>query len=94
MSKIGNAYWLKVDCLGNKAGSIGYVYEEYQDFDDPFCTGVSIIFENGEHDGFSKQEQDDLLNFYKNFPKYSDYKFQSVLKVWSNYLEGYWKWFE
>ena len=92
MSKIGDAYWLKEDCLGNKAGSIGYVYEEYQDFDDPYSTAVSIIFKNGKYDGFSKQEQDDLLDFYKKFPEYSDYKFQNVLKVWNDYNDGYWKW--
>ena len=54
---IGAKVKLKVQCLGNEIGTVGYVYEQYQDFDYPQIFGVSVIFENGNYDGFSAKEQ-------------------------------------
>ena len=44
--KVGTICKLKVDCLGNKAGTLGVVFYNYGD-------GVQVIFENGRYDGFS-----------------------------------------
>jgi len=44
--KVGTICKLKVDCLGNKAGTLGVVFYDYGD-------GFQAIFENGNLDGFS-----------------------------------------
>ena len=44
--KVGTICKLKVDCLGNKAGTLGVVFLDYG-------TGFQVIFENGNYDGFS-----------------------------------------
>ena len=49
---------LKKDCLGNKVGTIGICYEEYNI---GFGPGESYIFENGSYDGFSIEEKADIL---------------------------------
>jgi hypothetical protein len=43
---VGKIVKLKVDCLGNKAGTLGVVFHDYGD-------GYQAIFENGNYDGFS-----------------------------------------
>jgi len=45
--KVGTICKLKVDCLGNKAGTLGVVFYDYGD-------GFQAIFENGNYDGFSR----------------------------------------
>lgn len=44
--KVGTICKLKVDCLGNKAGTLGVVFYGYDH-------GFQVIFENGKYDGFS-----------------------------------------
>lgn len=47
--KTGTVVKLKVNCLGNKPGTIGVCYQEY-DLGEP--GGSQVIFENGEYCGF------------------------------------------
>ena len=47
--KVGTICKLKVDCLGNKAGTLGVVF-----FDND---GIMVIFANGHYDGFSTRIQ-------------------------------------
>ncbi|KKN55609.1 hypothetical protein LCGC14_0580810 [marine sediment metagenome] len=44
--KVGTICKLKVNCLNNKAGTLGVVFNDYGD-------GFQAIFENGSYDGFS-----------------------------------------
>lgn len=89
---IGSVWALKVPILGNPIGSIGYAFNEYTDFDDPFALGVQIIWPNGEYDGFSKKEQEEFLEFINFNTNYADYKFTNVVAVSRDYDRGYWKW--
>ena len=63
---IGDQIQLTRAMLGNEIDAIGYCYEEYPDFDDPTKNGVSVIFENGNFDGFSAWEQMTYLNFVRH----------------------------
>lgn len=88
---IGDKYKLLVDCLGNSAGTCGYVFNEYQDFDLSGERGVQIIFPNGKYDGFSFFEQKEFLEFVSSMPEYQDYEFNSVLSVSYDFKQGRWK---
>jgi hypothetical protein len=91
-SMVGSVWVLKVDCLGNKAGTIGYCFNDYMDFDIPGKSGVQIIFRNGEYDGFSVKEQNDFLEFVCFDLNYTNYKFTNVITVSRDFDGGYWKW--
>lgn len=56
--RVGSIVELKVSCLNNPKGSRGICYELYT-LETPVA---SIIFENGECCGFSKEEQAIFLN--------------------------------
>lgn len=89
---IGDVYKLKQYMMGNDEGSIGYVYDEYPDFNDPREKGVCVIFENGEYCGFSKDETDAFLELVGHEPLYEGYQFKSVIFLSMDYEEEYWKW--
>jgi len=72
----------------------GFVFAEYKDFDDKSQTGVQIIFSNGALDGFSFDEQKRYLQCLDIDERYSNYKFESILKVWNDWKSGYWKFYE
>jgi len=87
---IGDCFILKVDCLGNKAGAMGYVFNEYKDFDDPTKIGVQIIFPNGNYDGFGWKEQQEFLKWIGRSEKHSNYQFRNVMQVSRDFEQGYW----
>ena len=60
MLKLGDIVLLKEPILNNTTYSVGICYDEYTIGD---SQGVSIIFENGNYDGFSNDEQDLYLSF-------------------------------
>jgi hypothetical protein len=86
---IGKVVKLKVDCLGNKAGTLGVVFNDYGD-------GYQAIFENGDYDGFStvntmpngQVEADYFLEVIGQDTLLSDYEFKSVMKVSWDYDSG------
>jgi len=91
--KVGDVVTTALEVLGCSPGTRGVVYEVYQDFDDPKKTGASIIFENGNYDGFSAEEQEIMLNEEKvmYIPFYlRDYKFENVVKLTQDYEKGLW----
>lgn len=88
--QIGDQVKLTRAMLGNEIDTIGYCYEEYPDFDDPTKNGVSIIFENGNFDGFSAWEQMNYLSFVRHIPQYENYIFQNVNQVTNDFRKGYW----
>ena len=76
--------------LGNGAGTIGYVFSEYPDFDNAREKGIQIIFKNGCLDGFSYQEQGLYLEFLEIVEEYSTYQFQNVGQVFKDWIKSYW----
>lgn len=77
--KTGTVVKLKVNCLGNKPGTIGVCYEEYN-LGEPGAG--SVIFENGNYDGFSPDEQKDFFDDYRGFDyDVANYQFTNVIKL-------------
>jgi len=93
-SKVGMKVILLRAMLGNEIGAVGFVYEEYVDFDDKSKTGLSIIFQNGKFDGFSFDDQKRYLQFLGIDPRYSLYSFRNVNHVMKYFKSGYWKFHE
>lgn len=89
---IGYKFRLKKPMLGMPVGSVGYVFNEYPDYDDPKELGIQLIFENGNYDGFSIYEQNMFLEPNGFEPTCCTYVFENVMKVQSDFEKGYWKW--
>ena len=87
--QIGSIVELIVPCLSNPIGSKGIVFAEYADFDIKNKKGYQIIFENGETDGFSVTEQKTLLREIGFNKKYSDYKFNNIIKTSMAFDDGF-----
>ena len=89
--QVGTIVILKVDCLGNKAGTLGVVFYDYNE-------GVQAIFENGKYDGFSHMnklgtgneeiESEFFLQEVGYERKLSDYQFQNVIKLEEDFRKG------
>ena len=62
---VGTLVQLKRECLYNPEGTVGVIYEVYERTwardDERERYGVSVIFPNGRHDGFSASERALLL---------------------------------
>ena len=91
--KVGDVVTTRLEVLGCKPGTRGVVYEIYPDFDIPGKMGASVIFENGEYDGFSIRDQELFLN--KESVKYipffiREYRFTNVMKLSQDFKNGYW----
>ena len=83
--KVGSIVRLKEYCLKNQVGTLGVVYEEYYLDNDP---GYSIIFENGEYDGFSPDEQGNIIERIGYDPKLGNYKFKNVMQLSDDFRKG------
>lgn len=88
--KVGTICKLKVDCLGNKAGTLGVVFYDYGD-------GFQAIFENGNYDGFEREraglyeektEADHFLEEVGFEESLAGYQFKNVLQVVADYKHG------
>ncbi len=88
---VGQEVTLRKAMLGEPVGSKGYVYEVYQDFDEPEKDAVSIIFSNGGYDGFSIKEQELFLEVGRVDQRYTMYQFKNVNQVYKDFQHGYWK---
>lgn len=72
------------------AKKIGFVYETYQDFDEPNEFGVQIILEDGEDTGgWSREEQKKFIEFVKSSG--IDYEFKNVIRVAEDFRNGVFK---
>jgi hypothetical protein len=94
ISLIGMKVRLKKAMLGNPVGEVGYVFSQYPDFDDSSKLGIQIIFPNGEYDGFSVDEQRLYIETLFIDPRYSSYEFSNVMRVWRDYQNKYWRFYE
>jgi hypothetical protein len=90
--RVGDKVMLRNAMLGNEKGTYGYVFNEYEDFDDPEKVGVQVIFPNGEYDGFSAEEQAMFLFWEGHDIRFSGYQFENVIQVSRDFDKGYWKW--
>ena len=91
--KVGTICKLKVECLGNKAGTLGVVFSGY-------CGGFQVIFENGGYDGFSRtpsalaegsqseSEADRFLEELGFEESLAAYPFKNVMQVSEDYRTG------
>jgi len=89
---VGDVVTNKIKVLGNDPETRGVVYEIYADFDDPREQGVSVIFKNGEYDGFSHEDQKLFLNEESVPVPYwiRDYQFTNVMKLSQDFRNGFW----
>jgi len=85
MLKVGTIVKLVVPCLGNQIGTVGICYEEY-DLGEPGAG--SVIFENGNYDGFSPLEQERFLEEIGYDDAISHYGFTNVMNLSRHYDEG------
>lgn len=92
VSLIGSMWKTNREMLGNPAGSIGYVFNEYTDFDQPDKSGIQLVFENGNYDGFSVEEQELFLEYVGYKHEYQRYEFRNVMEVAHDFRQGFWKW--
>ena len=91
---VGDIMKLKVECLGNKAGAEGFVFNNYD-------KGFQVIFPNGNYDGFSTYhviptslnivEADYFLEKIGHDSRVANYQFKNVQAVVKDYRRGYWK---
>ena len=89
MLTIGNVVKLKTELLGNEPGTLGIVYDEYEFHGrNESWKGVSIIFTNGEYDGFSEEEQELFLEFVEHKHDFR-YQFSNVMKLSRDFEAGF-----
>jgi hypothetical protein len=75
--------------ISAKAGSLGVVYEHYSFGEHE---GISVIFANGDYDGFSCQDTAVFDLTPVRIEKHlADYKFKTVGSLMKDYREGYFK---
>ena len=84
---VGTIVKLKRECLYNPPNSKGICYEVY-DRGKGGGEGASIIFENGESDGFSPEEQKEILVPIGISEDLMNYKFQNISKVNEDFSKG------
>lgn len=82
---VGDIVTLKESCLGNDEGAEGVVIQQYFIGDKP---GVQVIFENGEYDGFSVDEQAMYLTRTGHEPTLARYEFVNAMKLSRDFDEG------
>lgn len=75
---VGSIVKLKSELLGNPAETLGICYETYQLGNHQ---GSSFIFENGNYDGFSPDEQKEFLWFIGQSSEIAKYKFTNVIQL-------------
>lgn len=84
---IGQIVKLKVALLGNPKGTIGICYDHYTLGN---RDGKSYIFQNGEYDGFSPDEQEEFLEVIGQSSEHSNYNFTNVMQLTRHFNNGYW----
>jgi hypothetical protein len=83
--KVGDIVKLKADLLGNDEGAQGVVVQEYFIGEK---SGVQVIFENGEFDGFSIEEQQRFLHRTGHEYSLDGYRFINVTKLSKDFDAG------
>ena len=84
---VGTVVALNQNTLGNPKDAVGVVYDEYY-LSDKAGKGVSVIFPNGNYDGFSVEEQISFLREVGYCPGLADYQFTNVIKLSQDFRNG------
>ncbi len=84
---VGTIVKLKIECLFNPKDTKGVCYEVYYR-GKGIGEGVSIIFENGKSDGFSPDEQKEILVPIGISEDLMNYKFENIGKVNEDFRTG------
>lgn len=82
---VGDVVVLKCPCMGNRTGDRGVVYECYDLGAGP---AVSVIFKNGNYDGFSPEEQDAFLEGTDHVSALAMYQFDNVMRLTQDFERG------
>ena len=91
---VGTFVQLKRHCLFNPEGTVGVVYEVYERTwrakEDHERFGISVIFPNGRHDGFSASERQLLLTVIGGCTDQAvrNYHFTHVTQLMRDYEQG------
>lgn len=85
---VGDVVEINIAILGCMPGAIGVVYEEY---DIGGGAGASIIFENGQYDGFSPDEQRMFLKKIGKCDAVKGYVFKNVIRLEQDFQQGFFK---
>lgn len=83
---VGTIVKLKRECLDNPPNTRGVCYEVYDRGKGE--EGVSIIFENGKYDGFSPDEQREILIPIGISEDLMNYGFKNVGKLTEDFRKG------
>lgn len=83
---VGTIVKLKRECLGNPKDTKGVCYERYDRGKGE--EGVSIIFGNGKYDGFSPEEQKEILVPIGISEDLMNYEFKNVGKLIEDFGKG------
>jgi hypothetical protein len=78
---VGTIVELTVECLGNSRGTKGVGFNDYG-------SGCQFIFENGDYDGFSKEEQGLFLKEVGRDDSLTGYRFTNVMRVSEDFQNG------
>lgn len=90
MYKVGMLVKIKRGFLGEPKNVLGYIYENYTDFNNHREKGCSVITENGVNlGGFSFDEQDMFLEYVENTNHH--YNFTNLINLNKDYRSG---WFD
>jgi hypothetical protein len=81
MITVGTVVKLLFPCLGNEAGTYGVGFNDYDD-------GCQVIFKNGNYDGFSLDEQKDLLLKVGFDYEVAEYNFRNVMQLSEDFRKG------
>lgn len=86
--EVGDIVMVLHSFMGCEPATTAFVYETYQDFDNPEEKGVSLILENGRDlGGFSRKEQKEYLLFVRNSG--FSYEFKNIIKLSEDFRRGF-----
>jgi len=83
--KVGSTVRLNRPCLGNDSGTLGVCYSVDNDLGRP---SYGVLFENGNHDGFSPDEVGLFLEPAGFSKDVEGYQFTNVVKLSHDYDQG------
>ena len=88
--KVGSVVRLKGPCLDNEPGVVGVVFEVHEGMPGERRAGLSVIFPNGEYDGFASKELDELFEHIAGArdPRVAGYEFRDTKTLWKDFREG------
>lgn len=80
---VGDVVILRVPMLNEVLHAVGVVFNDYG-------TGVQVIFEKGNYDGYDSDEQEMFLKKVGMDPTTAVYNFKNVMQVSRDYDNGFW----